>query len=104
MPPILTVSDIQVVAVNILRHFDTQKVKGAFVEVSSRDDLVKALQMDGAVSQHLKSSSLLPSIKLRNIAYNAQISVTPYQVFVFKECETQTGGTSCVIVLEHLTC
>ena len=35
--------------VNILRHLDTQKVKGAFVEFAGKEDLVKALQMNGEV-------------------------------------------------------
>ena len=40
---------LQVVSVNILRHHDTNNVKGAFVEVASKEDLVKALQMNNEV-------------------------------------------------------
>ena len=41
---------VQIRDTHILRHSDTGKVKGAFVEFGSKDGLLSALQMNGTVS------------------------------------------------------
>lgn len=55
-------ASMQVLSCHIIKHRDTQKPRGCFVEFETRDDLVKALKKDGTVSwqSYLYDDSSLP--------------------------------------------
>lgn len=58
-------ASMQVLSCVIIKHRDTQKPRGCFVEFETRDDLVKALKKDGTVSW--QSSLYYSSLPLKHL-------------------------------------